>query len=42
MPKRHGIRDDDTLARLADLERRMDALEADDGAPKKAGKAGKD
>jgi hypothetical protein len=29
MPKRHGLRDDDTLGRLADLERRLDALEAD-------------
>ena len=27
MPKRHGLRDDDTLGRLADLERRLDALE---------------
>lgn len=28
MPRRPGMRDDDVMARLADLERRMDALEA--------------
>jgi hypothetical protein len=36
MPKRHGLRDDDTLGRLADIERRLDALEApDEKAPTK-------
>lgn len=29
MPRRPGLRDDDVLARLADLERRLDALEAE-------------
>lgn len=28
MPKRPGLRDDDTMGRLADIERRMDAIEA--------------
>jgi hypothetical protein len=28
MPRKQGMRDDDVLARLADLERRMDVMEA--------------
>ncbi len=27
MPKRHGLRDDDVMGRLADLERRMDSFD---------------
>lgn len=36
MPKRIGLRDDDMLGRLADLERRMDAVEAEDDKKKPA------
>lgn len=35
MPRDPALRDDDTLGRLADIERRLDALEADDEKPKK-------
>ena len=27
MPKKHGLRDDDVMGRLADLERRADAMD---------------
>lgn len=29
MPRKQGLRDDDVLGRLADIERRLDALEPD-------------
>ena len=29
MPKRNGLRDDDTMGRLADIERRLDRLDED-------------
>lgn len=38
MPRRSGLRDDDVLGRLADLERRMDDLETPPEKPKKDGK----
>ncbi len=39
MPRRPGMRDDDVMARLADLERRMDDVEqADKKPPAKADK----
>lgn len=33
MPRSHGLRDDDLLGRLAEIETRLDAIEAGDDAP---------
>jgi hypothetical protein len=33
MPRKHGLRDDDMLGRLDDIERRLDAMDADAGQP---------
>jgi hypothetical protein len=38
MPRRSGLRDDDVLGRLADLEKRLDALEEPAEKPKKDSK----
>ncbi len=35
MPRHRGLRDDDTLGRLADIERRLDEIEAADEKPAK-------
>ncbi len=39
MPRRPGIRDDDVLARLADIERRLDQVEAKAMGSKRPDKA---